>query len=199
MNACATYTISLSGPSFDVMDIIAFLAEQIDDQNCFDDFNLKSRFSDNDEDDDDYDFTLLQRDEYIEIYETHAYVWLEDIEDLAKEMVQISPSVSFSIAGHIEDSEDSDLMDFNIQYTGRKLTSQSSCWYIYIHMDEFENYNTFCQKFSDKYGNPRYTEEDYEGFRACADEWYVLDSGNGEFSTDVPLEEPTKIKIPKRY
>ena len=199
MNACATYTISLSGPSFDVMDIIAFLAERIDDQNCFDVFNLKNRFSDNDEDDDDYDFTLLQREEYIEIYETHAYVWLEDIEDLAKEMVQISPSVLFCIAGHIEDSENGDLMDFNIQYTGRKLTSQSSCWYIYIHMDEFENYNAFCQKFCDKYGNPRYTEEDYEGFCACADEWYVLDSGSGEFSTDVPLEEPTKIKIPKRF
>lgn len=65
-------------------------------------------------------------------------------------------------------------------------------------MYAFENYNAFCRKFCDKYGYPRYTKEDYEGFRVCADEWYVLDSRRGEFSTDVPLENPVKIKIPKR-
>ncbi len=196
MSACATYTISLSGPSFDVMDMIAFLSEKINDQDCFQDFNLTNRFCDNDDDDeDDIDFTLFHREELIEVYETHDCVWLEDIEDLAKAMVHESSDVLFSISGHIEDSESDDMMDFKICYTGKKLISQSSCWYIYIHMDEFKSYESFCRKFSDKYGHPRYTEEDYEGFKACADEWYVMDSGMGEFSVDVSLNEPVRIKL----
>ena len=63
-------------------------------------------------------------------------------------------------------------------------------------MTTFGYYKEFCEQFSDLEGNPRYSEEDYLGFKECADEWYVLGSGKGEFSKDVPLGDPKKIKVP---
>ena len=68
----------------------------------------------------------------------------------------------------------------------------------HIYMNDFEDYYAFADKFAGTDGNPRYTEEDYIGFCECAPEWFVLDSGNGEFSTDVPLGKAVRIRIPKK-
>jgi len=91
------------------------------------------------------------------------------------------------------------MMDFLIEYKKGKLTSKTSDWYIHIYMDDFEDYYAFAEKFAGSDGGTRYTEEDYNGFCECADEWYVLDGGNGEFSTVVPLGKAVKIKIPKKF
>ena len=90
------------------------------------------------------------------------------------------------------------MMDFLIEYRKGKLTSKASDWYIHIYMNDFEDYYAFADKFAGTDGNPRYTEEDYIGFCECAPEWFVLDSGNGEFSTDVPLGKAVRIRIPKK-
>lgn len=131
MNACSTYIISLSGPSFDVMDIIAFLAEHIDDQNCFDGFSLKINSA----------TTKMMTTMILRCFNgksilksmklTLIFGW-KISRIWPKKWSKYLPL--FSIAGHIEDSENGDLMDLNIQHTGKKLTPRSSCWYIYIHM-----------------------------------------------------------------
>jgi len=119
------------------------------------------------------------------------------LEDLAIDIATTVPAIHFSIKGHIEDTSDNagDEMDFHIYYQEGKLFSQTTDWYWYLHMDDFPDYASFCVKVCDLYGNPRYSEEDYEGFRACADEWYILDGGQGEVSTDAPLRDPVRIKL----
>lgn len=195
MNVSATYTIALSGPSFDVMDVIALLSEEIPNQQCFSNYELTNRFSDDADEDDDFDSTLLHREELLEIRNTNTCAWLEDIEAQAKKIVRISSEVTFCISGHIEDRVSDDLMNFTVRYNGKQLTSQHSDWYVHIHMRDFRDYQHFCRKFSDRYGCPRYTQEDYDAFCECADEWYVMNSGQGEFSNDVPLCDPVKIRL----
>lgn len=86
---------------------------------------------------------------------------------------------------------------FEVEYSNKKLTTRETCWYICVHMHEFKNYEAFAKIFTDRHGNPRYTEEDYLGFLNCADKWYVLESGQGEFSVDVPFGDIVRVKIRK--
>jgi hypothetical protein len=209
MKAYASYTVSLSGSYIDILDAVDFLSEEISDQDCWSEFKNDYFYDDDDYDEDDE----LEKqessgtdtpdclEEYFEVWETQKCVWIEDIQKVAAELACMVPELNFIIKGHIADNTDNadDMMDFLIEYKKGKLTSRTSDWYIHIYMDDFEDYYEFGDKFTGPNGTPRYSEEDYEGFCQCADEWYVLDSGNGEFSTDVPLGKPTKVKIPKRF
>ena len=192
MRPYASYTITLKGTELDIRKAIFCITDIIGDQG-----NVLPELLDR------YDYDEINEDdpavyeEEIEIWQTRDCVWLEDIESLAADIAITVPNVQFSLSGHIEDpSEDAgDEMVFKIYYQSGKLLSQSTDWYWYVHMDDFPDYASFSAKVCDLYGNPRYSEEDYEGFRACADEWYVLDGGQGEFSTDAPLRDPVRIKL----
>ena len=198
MRPFASYEIALRGTLLDVKEAIDCIADVVKDQ--YDALpNLFDKHSPNIDDDDDDDDNVIPSDieETIAIWQTHDCVWLEDLETLAADIASFAPNLIFSISGHIEDPSDNaeDEMDFKIWYTNKKLLSQSTDWYWCIHMDDFPDYDTFCSKVCDLYGNPRYSEDDYLGFRASADEWYILDGGHGEFSTNVPLRDPVRIKI----
>ena len=210
MKACSSFIISVSGRYTDILEAVDFLSETITDQSCWTEF-IHDRV---DNDPDDYDEDDLPEDqenvkrnpsdpmeEHFEVRDTQKCVWIEDFQKMAAELSYLVPGIDFVIKGHIEDNIDGngDMMDFLIEYRKGKLTSRTSDWYIHIYMDDFVDYYDFAEKFAGVDGEPRYTEEDYNGFFECADEWYVLDSGNGEFSTDVPLRKPVKIKIPKRF
>lgn len=205
MKSFATYDISISGTKADIREALFCLADAIFDQETTISELIDKYDADDDIEDEDEEYTgitLSSCNEDIEIWQTHDCVWIEDIQKLAEEIVSIVPEIIFSFAGHIEDCSDEagDEMDFKITYKGKKLTLQKSDWYQYIHMDDFKNYAVFASRFHNRHGQPRYSEEDYEGFRECADEWYVLDGGNGEFSTNAPLGEPVRIKLKKpRY
>lgn len=193
MNAYASYVITLCGNNPDIIAAAKMLNEVISNQDCFPNFLHRSARSTNPENT--HSSSTVQ--EYFIVEKTHKCVWLEDILDLANNLAYYLPNTTFSISGRIEDfaSHIVDMMDFKITYQNKKLTSQSTCWYIHIFMDDFVDYEAFCAAVCDLYGNPRYTEEDYKGFRDCAKEWYVLESGQGEFSTDVPFDDPVRIKI----
>lgn len=210
MKACSSFVISVSGRYIDIFEAVDFLSEIITDQSCWTEFTHDC--VDNDPDDYDDDDILEESenvsknlpelmDECFEVWDTQKCVWIEDIQKMAAELSYLVPAIDFAIKGHIEDNIDGngDMMDFLIEYKKGKLTSRTSDWYIHICMDDFEDYHAFAEKFMGLDGNPRYTEEDYNGFFECADEWYVLGSGNGEFSTDVPLGNAVKIKIPKKF
>ena len=205
MKSYATYDISISGSKVDIREALFCMADVICDQNTtISELIDKYDFYD-DIDDEDDDCTMVSHASYeedIEIWQTQDCVWIEDIQKLAEEIVSVAPEIRFSFVGHIEDCSDDagDEMDFKILYKDKKLTLQKSDWYQFIHMDDFESYDVFASRFHNCYGQPRYSKEDFEGFRDCADEWYVLNGGKGEFSTNAPLGEPVRIKPKKpRY
>lgn len=197
MQAFASYEITLIGTDFEVKEAIECIADIIGDQGDTLTNLLDRYYSDDEEDDEDSEDLTSTFEETIEIWQTHDCVWIEDIEKLAMDIAANLPNLQFSISGHIEDCADDaeDEMDFKVFYKSKKLFSQSTDWYWYIHMDDFRDYSDFAAKICDQNRNPRYSKEDYEGFKACADEWYVMDSGMGEFSTNAPMGDPVRIKI----
>lgn len=200
MRSHASYDITLSGTRKDLLQALFCLADIICNQDnilaeLIDKYDLDEDFYE--EECEDEEAIICAED--IAIWQTCDCVWIEDIQGLAIEMARVAPEIRFSISGHIEDLSDNagDEMDFIFTYENKKLFSQSTDWYQYIHMDDFDSYTTFATKFCDCYGKPRYSKEDFEGFKQCADEWYVLDSGAGEFSTNAPMGERVRIKISK--
>lgn len=203
MKVYSSFTVSVHGVYADILEAVDFLSETITDQSCWTEFS-NTCFYDGDhideddfDDDDPYENQIITDNEHpalleecFDVWETQKCVWIEDIQKMAAELSYLVPNVEFTVKGHIEDniSGSNDMMDFLIEYKKGKLTSRTSDWYIHIYMDDFEDYYEFGDRFTSPDGRPRYSEEDYEGC-ACADEWYVLDAGNGEFSTDVPLGE----------
>ena len=199
MRSFASYNIALSGTKLDIREALFCLADVICDQEnvlseLLDKYDYEDDWDDEDEDDGDTSSTCIEE---VEIWQTHDCVWIEDIEKLATEIALNAPDLQFSFSGHIEDHADNagDEMDFKLVYNGKKLIKQITDWYQYVHLDDFKNYADFASKVCDLYGNPRYSEEDFEGFKQCADEWYILDGGQGEFSTDAPLGDPIKVKV----
>ena len=209
MKACSSFIISVSGSYADILEAVDYLSETIIDQSCWTEFAKNYSINDSDDYDEDEDQEEPERDdkcsepmdECFEVWDTQECVWIEDIQKMAAELSYLVPKIDFVINGYTEDNIDGngDRMNFLIEYKNGKLTSRISDWYIHIYIDDFEDYYAFSERFIGPDGQPRYTEEDYNGFLECADEWYVLDSGNGEFSTDVPLGKAVKIKIPKKF
>ena len=188
----ASYEIKLRGTEVEIRRSLFCITDMIGDQGCVLP-ELLDRYDIDEIDENDLSVT----EEIIEIWQTHDCVWIEALEELAVNIATTIPTMQFSIKGHIEDASDGagDGMDFHIFSQESKLFLQTTDWYVYVHMDDFTDYASFSAKVCDSHGNPRYSKEDFEGFRACADEWYILDSGQGEFSTDAPLHDPVRIKF----
>ena len=212
MQPFASYDITLTGTAEEILEALFCITDVIGDQDNIlpslldkydpdeaDYYDDEDNKDNEDEEKEDFDDNLASPivEETIEIWQTEDCVWIEDIEKLAAEIAINAPSIKFSISGHIEDpsNEAGDEMDFKIAYSNKKLFSQKTDWYQYIHMDDFEDYYDFGDRFTGPDGKPRYSLEDYEGFCQCADEWYVLGGGHGEFSTNAPLQDPVRIKL----
>lgn len=127
--------------------------------------------------------------DHIEIEETYEVVWVESIAAMAEKAVKAAPKLkSLTISGTVDTSESAgEYMDFLIKYADKKLTVQSSCWYLAFYADDFEDYENFCEVYDG------FSEEEYEEMCRCPH--YRLDSGEGDIVTKVPLDEPEIIDL----
>lgn len=135
-----------------------------------------------------HDESLTGKD-FIEIEETYQFVWVQDVVKLAELMVKNSPNLSsLTISGTVDTSESAgEYMDFLIEYENGTLSVQSSCWYVILNAEEFADY----EEFSEFYEG--YSEEEYEKLRQGPH--YILDSGDGDIVTEVPLGDPEVIDL----
>ncbi len=164
MNAFSNYTIELVGTDEEIKKATAVLARAFDDESMCG----KNR---------------------IEIEETYQFVWVEDVAKLAELMVKNAPTISgFTISGTVDTSESSgEYMDFIIKYENGSLSVQSSCWYLILDADEFDDYDEFCEVYEG------HSKEEYEELKKRPH--YILDSGNGDIVTEVPLDDPEVIDL----
>mgnify|MGYP003301841204 CR=1 FL=1 len=171
MNAYSTYTIKFQGKDDDIKKVLPVIEEQLE-----------------------YEVEGVPTE--IQIEEEYNLVWLEDItSDLAVKMAKTAPDLAFTIEGVVDTSESAgEYMDFSISYCNGKLTEASSCWYVMLYMDDYDEYEDFCEEYCDDEGNPLYSEEKYEELKEEYD-LFVLDSGDGDIVTNVPLDNIRVIKI----
>lgn len=164
MHACSDYTINLVGTEEEIKKATAVLAVVFDDESLF------------------------GRD-CIKIEETYQFVWVQDVTKLAELMVKNAPTISgFTISGTVDTSESAgEYMNFVIKYENGVLSVQSSCWYLILDADEFDDYDEFCEVYEG------YSEEEYEELKKCPH--YILDSGDGDIVTEVPLDDPEVIDL----
>lgn len=164
MHACSDYTIKLVGTEDEIENATAVVAVAFHDES------------------------LLGKD-CIEIEETYQFVWVQDIVKLAELMVKNSPNLSsLTISGTVDTSESAgEYMDFLIKYENGTLTVQSSCWYLLLDADEYDDYEEFGEDYEG------YSEEEYEELRQCPH--YILNSGDGDIVTEVPLDDPEVIDL----
>lgn len=119
MHAYSFFTVDLTANEPDINRLSAFLSNELDDQDCFDDFDSEGK-----------DTNKIVNVSF-EVEECYACVWLDDIEELAVKMVRLASDASFSLKGVVDSSESAgECMNFIIEYCNGKLTSRSSCWYI---------------------------------------------------------------------
>ncbi len=123
----------------------------------------------------------------IDVDECYEVVWLWDIEEFAARMANKFPELSFTMQGVVDTSESAgELMDFVIKNQDGKLTTQSSCWYLEVYSDgHLEDFLSRCRT--------EITEEEKERFLKGELPLFVLDSGDGDIVTKVPLSEPEEI------
>lgn len=152
-----------------------------------------------DEDIDEDDDPTLREAEF-EIEDCYCCVWLEDIEALAAKMAKIAPLASFTLDGVVDTSESAgEYMDFLIEYSNKKLTRSSSCWYLEsgeaYFKDCYPDYDEFCKEFWDKEQNrPLYTEEEYEEF--CTWEFvFFIGDHYKKLVSEVPLDYKEELDI----
>ena len=171
MHAHSTYTIKFNGTPEDIKKVLPVINEKLE-------------------------YDLEDVVEEIEVEEEYSLVWLENItNDLAVNMAKIAPELKFTIEGVVDTSESAgEYMDFAISYIDGEITEKSSCWYVMMFMDDFEEYEEFCEEYCDDDGEPLYSEEEFEKFKEHMD-WFVLESGDGAIVDAVPLEDIRKIKI----
>ena len=171
MHAHSTYTIKFKGTPEDIKKVLPVINEKLE-------------------------YDLEDVVEEIEVEEEYSLVWLENItNDLAVNIAKTAPKLKFTIDGVVDTSESAgEYMDFAISYNDGEITEKSSCWYVMMFMDDFEEYEEFCEEYCDDDGEPLYSEEEFEKFKEHMD-WFVLESGDGAIVDTVPLDDIRKIKI----
>ena len=164
MHACSDYIIRLIGSEDAIRTATTVLAETFQDES-------------------------LIGESCITIEETYDVVWVEDIAKLAEVMTKTTPNISsFTITGTVDTSESAgEYMDFLIKYENNTLSVQSSCWYVLLDTDEFEDYEEFCDEYEG------YSEGEFEEFQEC--QHFILDRGDGDIVAEVPLDDPEIIDL----
>ena len=178
----------------------------MDDQDCFDDYvdfddDFDEDFKEDDEKDDEEECDSGEpQEEFFEIEDCYACVWLEDIQVLAAKMARLAPNASFDLDGVVDSSESAgEYMDFSITYASGKLTSSSSAWYLHsgngYFLDCYPNYEEFNEEFwNEDKDCPLYTEEEYTKFRTWYELFFIGD-GYKTITSSVPLEFTEEINI----
>lgn len=127
----------------------------------------------------------------VELEEIYGHDSLDDIEELAINIANALPNNSFIIEGCIDTSESAgEYMNFQVEYKNKKLISKNSGWYLHMYPDDFENYDSFLEYY------PKFSEEEFEKFRH--DDYYILDSGNGEFVKEIPLSYQHELALDRQ-
>lgn len=172
MHAYSSYTIIFNGEPDDIKKVLPIIDEKLG-------------------------YDIAEVADSIEVEDETKLVWIENItEELAKVMAKAAPDLTFTIDGYVNASENAgEYMDFSISYCDRKITVASSCWYIILHGDDYEDYEEFCEEFLDDEDNPRYTEEEFEEFCDSDEDLFALDSGSGDIVSAVPLDNIQEIVI----
>lgn len=62
-------------------------------------------------------------------------------------------------------------------------------------MDDYEDYDEFCEEYCDNDEEPLYSKEEFKKFKEDDNEWFVLESGDGDIVTNVPLNNVCEIII----
>ena len=130
------------------------------------------------------------RDGILNVEETYAVVFLEDITALALEMAKVAMASTFTIEGVIDTSESAgEYMNFLICYTEGELEEKSSCWYMYPDGDlEDMTYEEYCEDYGDDY-----SEEDFEKMKKG---WFIVETSKGDvMMATVPLDQVRTIKV----
>jgi hypothetical protein len=124
----------------------------------------------------------------IEIEDTYDCVFDEEVCALAKAMAKAAPDANFVMEGVIDTSESAgEYMDFRMELVDGKLTAAFSVWYREAYMDDFEDYEEFCECVMEC------TEEEYDKF--CEQEFiFILQKFDGDVVVaEVPLENVEEL------
>ena len=171
MHAYSTYTIKFDGKADNIKKVLPIINEKLK-------------------------YNIIDVVEKIEVKEEHSLVWLENItNDLALNIAKASPELKFTIEGVVDTSESAgEYMNFVISYDDGEITEKSSCWYVMMFMDNFDEYEEFCEAYYDDDGEPLYSEEEFEKFKENM-YWFILESGDGAIVDSIPLENIRKIRM----
>ena len=131
----------------------------------------------------------------VEVDELYGHIDdIDEVEGLAASIAEDLPDSEFTMKGCIDTSElAGEYMDFVIEYKNNKLISKSSCWYVQMFAEDFDEYEDFAESYADENGEPRFTEEQFEMFKEG--EYFLLDSGDGDCVAEVPLDYVTEINM----
>lgn len=166
--AYSNYTILLKGTDEDVKSGLDVISENISE--------ISGKYS-------------IEGGMRLRIEENYDYIYGEDLAGVVAEVVKVVPNVNINIVGNVDDSESSgEYMDFEVNYDGEKLTFAESCWYVEVMMDMYDSYEEFSARYR------KVTKDEYEELK-CHSEVFGLQSGDGEFVTKVPLDEPKVIEV----
>ena len=167
MHACSDLRFKFTGEDSDVEKVKSF---------------LEDRFETDVDGNDNFDAI---------VEETYECVWLESIIDLAIEIIKLTPKLGFVLSGVIDTSESAgEYMDYEIRYEDGKLVSRNSCWYLTIDVLGYDSFEQFCE-----YHDDCCSEDDYQRGIANGGELFILDSGDGDVVTEVPLSDVEEIDI----
>ena len=146
---------------------------------------------------------LAEYDEILEDEEIEPdYDFMEDgnpeISDVDEviEMVGVVakkyPGVSLIVTGSIENHNY--YMDFEVKYDKNILTKRSSDWYSSYHICAFnyDSYSAFCNETN---LGDRVSESQFDEWVEANQDIAVLDSGEGEVVTKVPLSRTIEINL----
>lgn len=190
MHAPSNFTITLTATKSEINKLFTFLDNVMEDPLCLDCY---TDFGDEECNDRDSITT-----ETYEVEECYDYALVDAIERLAVRMAQLAPKASFIFNGFIDMSESNgQYQNFMLEYSNKTLVSHSSDWYTeYVDGGNyFADYEEFCDEFwDDEEDQPQYSEEEFEEF--CQwESMYVLDNGNNDIVSEVPLNYITEINI----
>ncbi len=154
------------------------IAEVIDILSTYDDI-----WEENDDIRPDYDFMEDGNPQISDVDEV-----VEMVQEVAEEL----PKVGILVTGTVKNHDY--YMDFEVKYKAKRLTKRYSEWYSSYHVSKsnYKSYADFCE--ATNLGS-RVTENQFNEWINEDCDISVLDSGEGEVVTEVPLSDPVEVEI----
>ncbi len=131
------------------------------------------------------------------VEESYHLVWIEDIQDLAKELAKLCEGVcGFEISGTVDTSESAgEYKDFEFRFDGKKLKRSESPWYLLecSTLSWDDDYDAFCDDFEEG----AYSREFFDRLKTEG-EWYRESGVYDETAiwlSGVHMSKPKVIKF----